>query len=437
MHALPRIAACSALALLLAACGGGANSGGSPVIPLTTTLSAASHTLSASPAQLQFTGTGASHDQTFTASQTGGGALYASTSDANVATVNPGSQNVSGSGNTKSATFTVTPMGAGSCSITVTDKHGLTSTVGVTVTLSTPPPPPAPSVVAHYAIAPSNESFGITNASDGSVWYTQWYSDAVGRMTTAGANTNYAFTGTPDGLALGPDGNFWVVDHANDRIAVMSSGGTAGASYALSYAPMQIAKGPDNNLWFTAEDGSFSTGFSEIVRITTSGAMQAFPTSTAAQSANRYAYDIVSGPDGRMWFTEGNYIGAITTTGTMTEYPIPSGRTSNFITAGPDGNLWFTENYGNAIGKITPAGSVSEYTLPTLFADPWMIVGGKDGALWFTESGGTGNIGRISTSGSITEYPIANLSGNPALLAGADGNLWVASASSEMLVLSY
>jgi virginiamycin B lyase len=333
--------------------------------------------------------------------------------------------------------FTVTPVGAGSCSIAVTDKHGLTATVAVTVTLATPPPAPAPSVVAQYPIVASDESFGVANASDGSVWYTQWYNGAVGRMTSGGTNTNYTFTGTPDGLALGPDGNFWIADHANNRIAVMTAGGSSAASYALAYAPMQIAKGPDNNLWFTAEDGSFSTGFSEIVRITTSGAMQAFPTSTAAQTANRYAYDIVAGPDGRLWFTEGNYIGAITTSGTMTEYPIASGRTSNFITAGPDGNLWFTENYGNSIGRITPTGSVSEYAVPTLFADPWMIAPGKDGALWFTESGGTGNIGRITTSGAISEYPIANLSGNPALLAGTDGNLWIASASSVMLVLSY
>lgn len=213
--------------------------------------------------------------------------------------------------------------------------------------------------------------------------------------------------------------------------------GATSASYGIPYAPMQIAKGPDNNLWFTAEDGSFATGFSEIVQITPSGTMLTFPTSAAAQTSNRYAYDIVSGPDGRMWFTKGNYIGAITTTGTMTEYPIPSGRTTNFITAGPDGNLWFTENYGNYVGKITPSGSVTEYAVPTMFAGPWMIAAGKDGALWFTESGGTGQVGRISTSGAITEYPIANLTGSPALLAGADGNLWITSASSVMLVLSY
>lgn len=435
MHALTRFAASSLLVLLLAGCGGGSPSG-SQVIPVTSMLKAASHTLSASPAQLQFVGTGPALNQTFTASQSSGGVLYVSSSDATVATVSPGSASVSGSGGTKSAQFTVTPAGVGTAKISVTDKKGLSAAVSVTVTLPTPPPS-APSLVAQYTIPASDESFGIANAADGSVFYSEWYNGAVGHMNASGSNANYAFTGSPDGLALGPDGNFWIADHANNRIEVMTPAGASAASYGVSYAPMQIVKGPDGNLWFTAEDGSFSTGFSEIVQMNPSGAMLTFPTSTAAQTSKRYAYDIVTGPDGRLWFTEGNYIGAITTAGAMTEYPIPSGRTSNFITAGPDGNLWFTENYGNYVGKITTSGTVTEYAVPTMFADPWMIAAGKDGALWFTESGGTGQIGRITTSGAIAEYPIANLSGNPAILAGADGNLWITSASSAMLVLSY
>ena len=438
MHALPRIAAFSTIALLLAACGGGgAGPGGGSIIPLTSTLKASSHTLTASPGQLTFTGTGSGLSQSFTASQSSGGTLYVSSSDASIATVSPGSAASTGAGHVKSATFTVTPVGAGSATITVTDKHGLSAGVTVTVTLPTPAPAAAPTVVAQYPIVSSDESYGITNNSDGSVWFTEWYNGAVGRIGTSGTSANYPFTGSPYGIALGPDGNFWVPDHANDRIAVMTPGGAASASYAIPYAPMHIAKGPDNNLWFTAEDASLTSGFSEIVQLTPSGAMQTFPTSTSAQTAQRYAYDIVPGPDGRMWFTEGNYIGAITTSGSMTEYPIPSGHSSNFIATGPDGNLWFTENYGNAVGKITPSGTVTEYAVPTLFAGPWMIAAGKDGALWFTENGGTGQIGRITTSGTITEYPIANLSGNPALLAGADGNLWVASAGGAMLVLSY
>lgn len=437
MHALPRIAAFSAIALLLAACGGGGSPGGSSVIPVTRNLSAASHTLSVSPAQLQFTGTGPSFDQTFTASQSSGGSLDAVSSDPGVATVSPGSAQTSGGHGTKSATFTVSPVAPGNATITVSDKRGLAATVTVAVTAPTPPPANAPTVVAQYPIVSSNESYGIINNADGSVWYTEWYNGAVGAMSANGANTDHPFTGTPYGIALGPDGNFWIPDHANNRVAVMSASGAAVASYALQYTPMHIARGPDGNLWFTAEDASFSTGFSEVVQMTPTGSMQTFATSTAAQTAKRYAYDIVAGPDGRMWFTEGNYIGAVTTAGVMTEYPIPSGRTSNFITAGPDGNLWFTENYGNYVGKITPSGAVSEYAVPTLFAGPWMIAAGKDGALWFTESGGTGQLGRVSTAGAVTEYPIANLSGNPALLAGSDGNLWIASAGGAMLVLSY
>jgi streptogramin lyase len=438
MHALPRIAALLCIALALSACGGSsAGSGGSSVIPVTSALKAASHTLSVSPAQLQFNATGSAFAQTVVASQSSGGALDAATSDAGVATVSPSAAQTAGGGGNKSAAFTVTPVGAGTASITISDKKGLTATVAVTVTLPTPPPAAAPTVVAQYPIAGSDLTYGMTNNADGSVWYTQWYNGAVGRMGTTGGNTNYAFTGSPYGIALGPDGNFWVPDHANNRVAVMNASGNSAASYALAYTPMNIAKGPDDNLWVTAEDASFNTGFSEIVQISPSGTVQTFPTSTAAQTAKRYAYDITAGPDGRMWFTEGNYIAAITTSGSMTEYPIPSGRSSNFITAGPDGNLWFTENYGNYIGKISVNGTVSEYAVPTLFADPWMIAAGKDGALWFTESGGTGQIGRITTSGAITEYPIAGVSGNPALLAGADGNLWMTSADGIMLVLSY
>lgn len=436
MHALPRFAAFPVLALLLSACGG-SGGGGSSLIPTVRTLGASTHTLSVSPAQLQFTGTGPALSQTFTASQSSGGTLYASTSDAAVATVSPGSASVSGTHGSKSATFTVTPAGAGSASITVTDKRGMAATVSVTVTLPTPPPATAPTVIAQYPIVSSNESYGIANAPDGSVFYTEWYNGMIGHMSATGSNVNYGFTGTPDGIALGPDGNFWIPDHTSNQIDVMNTAGALQASYGVSYAPMQIAKGPDNNLWFTAEDSSFTTGFSEIVQMSAFGTAQVFPTSTAAQTAKRYAFDIVPGPDGRMWFTEGNYIGAITTSGAMTEYPIPSGRTSNFITAGPDGNLWFTENYGDYVGKISPSGSVSEYAVPTLFAGPWMIAAGKDGALWFTESGGTGKIGRVDTAGSVTEYPVTNLSGNPALLAGTDGNLWVPSAGGVMLVLSY
>jgi virginiamycin B lyase len=64
---------------------------------------------------------------------------------------------------------------------------------------------------------------------------------------------------------------------------------------------------------------------------------------------------IVSGPDGALWFTEGtaNKIARITTSGAVTEYPIPTASsTALSIASGPDGSLWFTEFDGNNIGRL-------------------------------------------------------------------------------------
>src|SRR6266496_6023730 len=67
-------------------------------------------------------------------------------------------------------------------------------------------------------------------------------------------------------------------------------------------------------------------------------------------------------------------------------FPIPTSDSSpHGITAGPDGNLWFTEYYGNQIGRITTSGTITEFPLPTGIA-PYEITTGEDGNVWFTET---------------------------------------------------
>jgi len=76
-------------------------------------------------------------------------------------------------------------------------------------------------------------------------------------------------------------------------------------------------------------------------------------------SHNSQPYGITSGPDGNLWFTEGNLgnVGRVTTKGKVTEFHTPSQQSQpEGITAGPDGNLWFTEFAGNRIGRVTTAG---------------------------------------------------------------------------------
>jgi sugar lactone lactonase YvrE len=181
--------------------------------------------------------------------------------------------------------------------------------------------------------------------------------------------------------------------------------------------PEGIAAGPDGALWFTEYSD-------RIGRITTTGVITEYPVPTASS----YPRGIAAGPDGALWFTEyvGNNIGRITTAGVITEYPVPTANGYPVgIAAGPDGSLWFVEYSGNKIGRITTAGVITEYPVPTsAYSGPWGIAAGPDGALWFTEVAGN-KIGRITTAGVITDYPVPTASSFPNwITTGPDGALW-------------
>ncbi len=86
-------------------------------------------------------------------------------------------------------------------------------------------------------------------------------------------------------------------------------------------------------------------------------------------------------------------MGAVTTTGQVTNYSGPGISNPGQITAGPDGALWFTNFGGNSIGRITTTGTVtSNYSGVSA---PAGITAGPDGALWFTNIDGN-SIGRIT-----------------------------------------
>ena len=78
------------------------------------------------------------------------------------------------------------------------------------------------------------------------------------------------------------------------------------------------------------------------------------------------------------------------------------------IVAGPDGNLWFTENTVSVLGRITTSGTVTQYTLPTGNSRPEGITDGPGNAsIWWTESsvGQVGNLPWLAGGQSITPDP--------------------------------
>lgn len=258
----------------------------------------------------------------------------------------------------------------------------------------------------------------ITTGPDGALWYTDDGCSAcdsagsVKRMTTSGTVTTFSSPSSTGlaGITPGPDGAMWIVDGGSgngNRIDQLTLSGSL-HSFVVPNGNANfgggIAIGSDGALWVAAGQGSSGNGPDKIIRITTSGAINGFavPTSPAG------LVSIAAGPDGALWFTEGfgNNIGRITTAGTITEYPLPTAKAYPFgIAAGSDGAMWFTEsgcppsgclpNAPANIGRITTSGMITEYPLPARGSAPVGITAGPDGALWFTEEV-TSKIGRIT-----------------------------------------
>jgi len=228
---------------------------------------------------------------------------------------------------------------------------------------------------------------GIASGPDGALWFTEREGNKIGRITTAGAITEFPIPTAyshPQGITAGPDGALWFAELHADKIGRIATNGVI-TEYAVplpARGPSAITAGPDGALWFTAGGGGGSIG-----RVTTSGVFTEFPAPGGS--------GIVAGPDGALWFTNSIEVGRMTTTGTMTFYTVDAEvyGTPVAITSGPDGALWFTQSIANvnSLGRITTTGEISEYPVPTgllsqAFAVLYGITVGPDGKLWFTEA---------------------------------------------------
>jgi streptogramin lyase len=183
--------------------------------------------------------------------------------------------------------------------------------------------------------------------------------------------------------------------------------------------PDYIISGPQGALWFT----EFYTA--KVGKITTTGKITEFPL-----PQNNDIEGIAAGPDGNIWFTEpgAQQIGRMTPSGHVTAFPITGSNPSpRGITAGPDGNLWYVEYYDSYIGRVTPSGTITRFQIPgSAQAFPWDITTGADGDLWFTESA-TNQIGRFNpqTLKFDTSMTPPTQSSEPwGILLTADKHIW-------------
>ncbi|MEO7980970.1 MAG: hypothetical protein ABI807_08785 [Sporichthyaceae bacterium] len=195
-------------------------------------------------------------------------------------------------------------------------------------------------------------------------------------------------------------------------VSEVTAGITAGSE------PYDIVSGPDGNMWFT------EPRLNKVARMTTRGAVTEL---TSQIPANVGPLHLTVGSDGNLWFSEAykNQLARLTTGGVVTEFTAGGGTGRiGEMTAGPDGNVWYVKS--RAIGRMTPAGEVTEFSAG-LAADARIgeIAAGPDGNLWFAEYQG-GRVGRVTPSGQITEFA-TGLDPELSLLdiaAGPDGTMW-------------
>ena len=181
----------------------------------------------------------------------------------------------------------------------------------------------------------------------------------------------------------------------------------------------QIVSGPDGNLWFTEQ-----TGGNAIGKITPSGVITEFPVPTASAQP----HGITVGSDGNLWFTEpaAASIGRITTAGVITEFPLVAGSEPDGIVTGSDGNLWVTDPGLETIDVFSTAGAILHHYAVAAGDEVDAVVLGPDSNVWFTENNDA-SISRIDTTGTVTKFSTPDV--NSYLAVGSEGNIWFTSAA--------
>jgi virginiamycin B lyase len=320
------------------------------------------------------------------------------------------------------------------CSAVVAAATVVVSLVGVT-------PRTARASISRFVDARINLPTDVVSGPDGALWFTIFFGNSIGRITTSGVVTTFTdpTISHPQSIESGPDGALWFTNSSGDSLGRITTDGTVTNFRDPGIqAPRYITNGPDGALWFTNDNPPDRQTLDSIGRITTSGVVTYFPDPTISDPRT-----IAPGPDGALWFSNqgNNSIGRITTSGTVTNFTDPTISVPYGIVTGPDGALWFG-NLGisscancpstSSIGRITTSGTVTNFDDPGL-GHVVDIVPGPDGALWFTNSP---SIGRITTSGSITIFTEPDFLANDdplGITVGPDGALWFAENSKEAI----
>ena len=142
---------------------------------------------------------------------------------------------------------------------------------------------------------------------------------------------------------------------------------------------------------------------------------------------------IAAGPDGRLWFTGATALGAITTAGVRSSYPLPAsaGGCPSALATKAGERIWFADYCRDRVGSATTAGAVDWYAFAG--GGPEAIAFGPDGNLWIGLAK-TGQIVRMTPAGTVLD--VVSLLYAPqfgGIAPGPDGNMWFTEITSPQV----
>ena len=94
----------------------------------------------------------------------------------------------------------------------------------------------------------------IVTGPDKALWFTEFNTGKIGRITTNGKITELSVkspTEGPDGICVAPDGTTIAFTTYNASTIGLIKGGKIVSETAVGGNPTSIAPGPGHSLWFT------------------------------------------------------------------------------------------------------------------------------------------------------------------------------------------
>jgi streptogramin lyase len=187
----------------------------------------------------------------------------------------------------------------------------------------------------------------LTQGPDGALWVVLFAdgANAIARFPLSGAAPNVYPLPHPDGcdsyacqIVSGPDGALWFTELSSGVIGRITTAGAITEFPLHSGAiPEGITVGPDGALWFSDR--------TLIGRITTSGTVTEYPLPNGGTDARGLA----TGVDGNMYFSASLAVGKVNTAGAIALYSAGgNGDSGDSIASGPNGNLFTVIGTGNA-----------------------------------------------------------------------------------------